>query len=545
MKVKGTITRVEDIFYNLSTQDSWSRTGIKIKQWDNCFPLVDSTLEFLQEGYTLQIWLKALATKIQYNNNGDTIPLKIHDERLHDYQNKSVSNIMLMNNVGVFNQQRTGKTPTVLIAVREKKFKKTIITMKASLLLQWKEEIQKWLGYDPIVVNQPPKKRVAIYDNFKNSNKEEILLVSYDTLKLDWLLLQDTEYDCLIVDEADFIRNRSKRKENLLKVRQKCKYCWLLTGTPTVNGKHDIIPLISFMYPKVVMYRLYDYFFFKGIQRFGKSKKNKERIKTNYIFQESLGIVLQQWLELFTLNTKREEVWNLIPPVKETVVHVPMGEKQKKHYYDILNFYVTGSEGNEIVAKGILAIITRLRQIMLDPRIIEDLNSTIVGAKTKQITQYVKDFHQTKKIIIFADYTKYLNLLSEEFTKIKIKTGLFTGEVKNNQRNVVKHSFQDGDLNVILVNTEAGAKGLTLSSGDVIIFAQNSYSYILREQAMDRFIAQDDRPREVIDYICEYSDNIEENIEEAILDIQKFKRNQTDLVNNWKKILTKIRNKNK
>ncbi len=543
MKIKGEIHRIEDIFYNLNTQDTWNQNGMKIRQWNNCFPLVESTLDFLEEGYKLQIWLKALTQRLQYNNDGSTTPLKIYDERLHDYQNKSVANMLLMKNIGVFNQQRTGKTPTVLIAIREKKFKKTIITMKASLLLQWKEEIIKWLGYDPILVNHPPKKRKELYEKFKQSNKEEILLVSYDTLKLDWLSLQGARYDCLVIDEADFVRNNSKRRENLLKVRSCCDFCWLLTGTPTVNGKHDIVPLISFMYQKVAKYKLYNYFFFTGIQKFGKTKKNKEMFKTNFIFQESLSVVLQQWLELFTLNTKREEVWKLIPPVKETVIHVPMCERQKKHYYEILHYYATGSYGNEVLAKGVLAIITRLRQIMLDPRIIEDLNSNIVGAKTKQIMQYVKDFHKEKKIIIFADYTKYLNLLSREFTKIKINTGLFTGEVKQNERNEVKHAFQDGDLNVILVNTEAGAKGLTLSSGDVIIFAQNSYSYILREQAMDRFIAQDDRPREIIDYVCENSDNIEENIEESILDIQKFKKNQTDLVNNWKKILTEIRNK--
>ncbi len=535
-KTKGKIRQVFDIFFDLDTQDPLYRTGFKIKQWTNCAPLVSSSLAPLEEGYKLDFTLQGILNQLRYNNDGKTKPLKIYDKRLYDYQNKSVANIMLMKNVGVFNQQRTGKTPTVLIAVREKKFKKTIITMKASLLFQWREEIVTWLGYEPILVNHTPKKRKELYQQFFQSEKEEILLVSYDTLKLDWIQFQDDKYDCLIIDEADFIRNQSTRTKNLKKVREQCDFTWLLTGTPVVNGKEDIVPLVAFFYPRLSRWNLYNYFFFQSKQRF-----QSGGVKMHFLFKKSLEKELQEWLELFTLNTKREEVWDLIPPIKKQVVHIPMKPAQEKLYRDMLEYFVIGEEGKEVAADGMLATITRLRQIMLDPRIIEDLESKVKGAKTDAIIQYVKDFHSTKKIIIFADYTRYLNLLKEELDKLKIESGLFTGQVKHSERNEVKKSFQHGDLNVILVNTEAGAKGLTLSNGDVIIFAQNSYSYVLREQAEDRFIAKDDKPREIIDFVSGYPSQ-RQNIEEVILDAQRNKKTEAEVVNNWKQMLTEARN---
>ncbi len=538
-KAKGEIKKVYDIFFDFNTKEMSYQDGFKIKQNTNCFPLVSSLLANMQEGYRLDFWLQGILNQVRYNNNGTSKPLKIYDDRLYDYQNNSVANLMLMNNVGIFNQQRTGKTPTVLIAVREKNFKKTIITLKASLLFQWREEIITWLGYEPILVNDPPRKRKELYKQFFDSDKEEILLISYDTLKIDWSNFQDNKYDCIIADEADFLRNNSVRTRNLTKVREQCEFAWLLTGTPVVNGKEDIVPLIAFLYPRISKWNLYGYFFFMGKQKF-----QSGGVKINFLFKSSYEAILQEWLELFTLNTKREEVWDLIPPVKKQVIHIPMKTQQYKLYDSMLNYYVMGKKGNEVAADGVLATITRLRQIMLDPRIIEGLDSKVKGAKTEEILQYVKDFHKTKKIIIFGDYTRYLNLIHSELDKLNIESGLFTGQIKHKERDETKNNFQNGDLNVILVNTEAGAKGLTLSNGDVIIFAQNSFSYILREQAEDRFIAQDDRPREIIDFVTDFP-NKYLNIEEVILEAQSTKKSETEVINNWKQMLTDLRNKEK
>ncbi len=535
-KIRGEITKVTDIFYNISTQDINTQRGIKIKQWDNCYPLEHHFLNQLEDAYQLAIPLYLLLDEIKHNNIGDTKPKKIYDSRLYDYQNKSVANMMLMKNIGVFNQQRTGKTPTVLVALREKKFKKTIITMKASLLYQWKEEIETWLGYEAILINHSPKKRHELYEKFQKSEGTEILLISYDTLKLDWEKFQKDFYDCLVVDEADFLRNvGTKRTKCLFKVRKRCKFCWLLTGTPAVNDRHDIIPLVSFMNGVVSSWNLSDFFFWRQ-----KISMGRGRVKTYYQFNQGLETILQNWLQLFTLNTKRKEVWNLIPAVKRTIIHIPMEGKQLEHYNNLLHYFVSGEREKVFYAENTLITILRLRQLMLDPRIIDGLGFKGKSSKTKQIIQYVKDFHKTKKIIIFADFTKYLNLLKEEFDNIKIESGLFTGQINQKDRHKTVSSFQKGKLNVILVNTEAGAKGLTLSSGDVIIFAQNNYSYVLREQAEDRFIAQDDKPREIIDFISTFTGNSDLNVEESILQAQKRKQNETSIINNWKEMLNKI-----
>ncbi len=109
---------------------------------------------------------------------------------------------------------------------------------------------------------------------------------------------------------------------------------------------------------------------------------------------------------------------------------------------------------------------------------------------------------------------------------------MFTG--RNRQtRDIHKRDFQNRKLKILLVNIKAGGEGLTLSEGDTIIFAQNSFSYKDRIQAEARFLKQDNKEREIIDYVSSYGGAATKNIEEYILRALTNKKNKTSIINDW------------
>src|SRR5690625_1356718 len=138
------------------------------------------------------------------------------DEQLRPYQRVDVNYLMQIGSAGIFNEQRTGKTPTSLILAEQKGFESIIVVCPASLVLNWKEEIEKWTKYSTIPVLGSKPKRTDYYGHWLTS--KGVLIISYETLRndLQTLILMLTQskrkLDGLIVDEAHRLRSLIKGK---------------------------------------------------------------------------------------------------------------------------------------------------------------------------------------------------------------------------------------------------------------------------------------------------------------------------------------------
>jgi SNF2 family DNA or RNA helicase len=107
------------------------------------------------------------------------------DARLRPYQRVDIEFIKTRQNVGVFNEQRTGKTPTIILAIPDDA-KKNLIVCPSGLKLNWNREYIKWTGKNNVaVVSGSPKTRESIYHNFKMAD-EYTLIISYETLRNDF-----------------------------------------------------------------------------------------------------------------------------------------------------------------------------------------------------------------------------------------------------------------------------------------------------------------------------------------------------------------------
>ena len=388
------------------------------------------------------------------------------DPRLRPYQRVDVEFLSMRKNAAVFNEQRTGKTPTILLAVKDR-MNKGIIVCPAGLKLNWSREIQRWIHRDSLVVSGTKKKRLKLYQQFKDSDKA-ILIISYETLRAD-IAEFGVEFDVLIVDEAHRLRNyKTQQSKALLTLSKLAKHVFPMTGTPAVNHPADVFGILKLLRPtKYSSYwNFIDRYFGYEQTRFGREilSLKKHRIEE---FTEVLNSI--------SVQRKRNDVMQWIPPITHRTIPLELSDVQKRYYTQLVDTF----RYDENVVPNAVALLTRLRQICLHTGLITEHESS---PKADFIKEYLSD--NAESILVFSSFTSFLKKLHAELPG----SVLLTGEQTQAEKQEAVDKIQRGEAKIMLANVVAGGTGWTLDKVDTIIFTDKSFNPIDNEQAQDRIV---------------------------------------------------------
>ena len=185
---------------------------------------------------------------------------------------------------------------------------------------------------------------------------------------------------------------------------------------------------------------------------------------------------------------------------------------------------------NAIKAEGfskarfeILKLITRLRQICIDPKIVYD-NFNMTSSKIENLLKVVKEVVDNgHKILIFTSFKTALGIVRNEFDKCGITSYTIDGSVNSKNRMDLVNKFNSDNTNVFLIMLKSGGTGLNLTSADVVIHLDLWWNPQAENQATDRThrIGQT-KIVEVIKLVARGT------IEEKILELQKKKQLLSD-----------------
>lgn len=432
-----------------------------------------------------------------------------NDTLLRPYQAVDVEFLNHKKSAAVFNEQRTGKTPTILTAVKDS-LQSGIVVCPASLKINWQMEYKSWVDDAPTkVISGSKTKRLKAYEDFANG-KYKMLFISYETLRadVDELVFMTPKIDVLIVDEAHRLRNyKSKQSKALYRLRRIADRVYPMTGTPAVNHPSDVFGILKLLEPdKYTSYwQFIERYFGYTEGRFG-----RELLDVRSDRKEEF----QEILEMCSVQRKRRDVMRWIPKIMLRDVYVELNDKQKRHIKKITQEFMVG----DIEIPNVVAQITRLRQVSLDPGLL-DLDGK--SAKTEFIKEFLED--NDGKVVIFSAFTSYLKRLKEEIPN----SALLTGEQSQEEKQNAVDAVQFGDTRVLLSNIIVGGTGWTLDNVDTIIFTDRSFNPIDNAQAEDRIVPTKQNKvygaKQIITLIAE--DSIEKNIERLLkrkINIIKF-----------------------
>jgi len=387
------------------------------------------------------------------------------DERLRPYQAVDISIIKENPVLAIFNEQRTGKTPTILKALNG--LKKGLIVCPSSLKLNWLKEMEMWHDNQGVVITGSKAKRLKTYAAIT----DETMIISYETLRADIndILKTFKAFNYLVVDEAHRLRNfKTKQSKALYEVRNVSNRVYPMTGTPAVNHPVDVFGILKLMYPS--KYRSYWQFaerYFAVIDGFYGKDVNALRKDREAEFNELLFT--------HSLQRKRRDVMQWVPKVSKRTIELEPSSKQATMFNEIMKKnMIMGEDIPNAITK-----LTRLRQVCVDP------NYFGVDAPTPKIEfimQYLED--NDESVIIFSTMTQTLKRLYKAIPGSVI----LTGEQTTQEKQFAVSQIQDGHSRVLLANIKAGGMGFTIDKADTIIFLDKSYTPDENDQAADRFI---------------------------------------------------------
>ena len=134
----------------------------------------------------------------------------------------------------------------------------------------------------------------------------------------------------------------------------------------------------------------------------------------------------------------------------------------------------------------LIAELTKLREVCCDPRLlVDDIEEE--GAKLGTITELVDSaIDAGEKVLLFSQFTSYLDLIAEKLKEQKIKYYTITGATPKKKRLELVNAFNADDVPVFLISLKAGGTGLNLTGASVVIHADPWWNDAAQQQATDR-----------------------------------------------------------
>ena len=440
-------------------------------------------------GLTLaeRLW-RMLAAPASRPRNGLDVRLTWAGE-LMPFQQDGVQALLNSDRLLLADDMGLGKTVQAIAALRilraRGSIKSCLVAAPASLLGQWRREIDKWAPeLSAIIVQGAAPDRVWQWDA-----NVDVTLVSYETLRSDFggsaqSPLRRKTWDVVVADEAQRIKNRNDTSDavkGLQRVRS-----WALTGTPVENDEEELASIVEFV----------DY---DGSQA---PKHHRP------------GVELRERHQALQLRRKKGEVLDDLPPKQVTKLAIDLHPKQRSSYLtaEEEGIVYLKSLGAEVRVRHVLELITRLKEICnADPQSgasskLEDIKERLEhllaqGHRALVFSQYTSDAYGVAAAV---NYLREFNPLS------------FTGELSQEERAAVIDRFKaHDDHKVLVLSLRAGGLGLNLQEASYVFHLDRWWNPAVERQAEDRSHRMGQAVKvNVIKYSC--AGTIEERIDRIL-----------------------------
>ncbi|WEV72002.1 DEAD/DEAH box helicase [Bifidobacterium sp. ESL0790] len=377
-------------------------------------------------------------------------------------------------------------------------------------------------------------------DDTAMTTPPDVLITSYDLLRRDIEDYEGLECYCMVLDEAQYIKNHATKSARAVR-KVNALHRFALTGTPIENRLSELWSIFDFLMPGML----------------GAYKHFRDRFEMPIMSgDEDAQRKLQAFVGPFILRRLKSQVLKDLPDKIENVITVQLEGEQRRLYAALeQQLRATLNKQRDIEFKTgkiqVLAQLTRLRQACCDPRLlfsnvgsnvvkkdahvwgapsreveraddepIDELSETadasanaLVGngdltglnasgasqtgtatkprkvssAKLDAIEELVSSCQDAgRKMLIFSQFTSFLDLIAERLRKNGVAYNVITGATPKRKRLELVDQFNADDTPVFLISLKAGNTGLNLTGACVVVHADPWWNAAAQNQATDR-----------------------------------------------------------
>ncbi len=394
-----------------------------------------------------------------------------------------------------------------------------LIVCPTSLVFNWAAEAAKFTpGLRVLALHGAQR-----HGLFAQVLQHDIVITSYALLRRDAENYRAIEFDTVVLDEAQHIKNRQTQNAQAVK-SIRARHRLVLTGTPMENSVLDLWSVFDFLMPGYL----------------GAAQDFRERYEQPIVRDKNADVQnrLVRRLRPFLLRRLKRDVAADLPEKIEQVSYCELNDTQRAFYQQVLEasrreiLSADGADGTKGLAKSRMVVLTallRLRQICCDLRLLKMPDEKTTGDKPPETSGKVEMFDELlgevldggHRVLVFSQFTTMLGLLRERLDADGTGYCYLDGSTKN-RAEVVEQFQRDARIPVFLISLKAGGTGLNLTGADTVIHFDPWWNPAVEAQATDRAhrIGQKN-------VVTSYKLITRGTVEEKILNLQARKRTLT------------------
>jgi SNF2 family DNA or RNA helicase len=388
-----------------------------------------------------------------------------------------------------------------------------LVVAPKSLVFNWAREADRFAPGLMIVAHAGPERSKRAQD-LASAN---LVLTTYATMRMDIELLRTVEFACVVLDEAQAIKNptsQAAKAARLLRGRRRLA----LTGTPVENRLEDLWSIFEFLNPGML----------------GSSAAFRDASRAGSGAESAPGMeALRRALKPFLLRRTKAKVAPELPARSEQTVRCELEGKQKLLYDSLRKHYreqLLGRVERDGMGKSkmhVLEALLRLRQAACHPALVEPKNTGAESAKVATLVGMLEELGQEgHRSLVFSQFTSLLALVRKELDARKIAYEELDGSTSAKERAARVDRFQSGaGAPVFLISLKAGGVGLNLTAAGYVFLLDPWWNPAVEAQAIDRThrIGQNKN-------VMAYRLIATGTVEERILELQQSKRELAEAI---------------
>lgn len=383
-----------------------------------------------------------------------------------------------------------------------------LVVCPTTLMFNWENEIKKFTPTLTSYIHHGGD-RTRDKETLRKSN---VIITTYGTLRSDIKMLAEINFDYVVLDESQAIKNPASKVTKAACVL-KAKHRLCMSGTPLQNNTFDIFAQMNFLNPGMLgSMEFFRQEFAIPIDKFGEADRKDH---------------LRKLLFPFILRRTKEQVAKDLPEKVETILFCEMEEEQRSIYDAYRNDFrdkILGTIESQGISKSQLTILQglmKLRQICDSPAILnEEEKFPNVSIKLDELAREITENISDHKALVFSQFLGMLGLIREKLKEQGVKFEYFDGSTSAIERERAIQNFQKNDeCRVFLISLKAGGVGLNLTAADYVYIVDPWWNPAVEQQAIDR-THRIGQTKSIFAYrmICK------DTIEDKILQLQERKR---------------------
>ncbi len=425
-----------------------------------------------------------------------------------------------------------GKTPQLLAFMLHLKSelmltKPVLIACPTSVINNWEHEIKKFAPSLSIHIHHGDKRSQGT-DFAKNIQHKNLILTSYALLYRDSKTLQKIDWQGIVLDEAQNIKNPQSKQSQA--VRQlKAGFRIALTGTPVENRLSELWAILDFLNPNFLGNQaFFQKRFATPIEKFGD--------------RQSLQI-LRSLVRPFILRRLKTDTTIIqdLPEKQEMTVFCGLSLEQASLYQDLVEKSLQKIEDSTgIQRRGlVLGLLVKLKQICNHPSQYlkeNQLENAALSGKLLRLQEMLEEvIIEEDRALIFTQFAEWGHLLKTYLSQYFNQEILFLhGGTSRQARQVMIERFQNDPEapKIFILSLKAGGTGLNLTKANHVFHVDRWWNPAVENQATDRaFRIGQKRNVQVHKFVC--TGTLEERINEMIESKKQLAEQTVDTGENW------------